>query len=378
MKVCILGPVNTTKYFGGVAIFTESLADAFKDLGYEVTIITDYSEKTSTTKKTPIISVGKKSLRKSFFLKYKLKKAVAELEPNLVISSLEYGLANGVLKKENLHTIHYLHAFPSVRRSLIDAMSVFLGTYIIAKKSDFVIANSGLTSVINSEIFFTSSDSIINVGLGNEFIDYVKKNKKKSSEKSNRILFAGRLVKEKNVDKIIRAFDLYVNSTGDTKTVLDIVGEGPEKESLTMLVNKLRNKQVKFHGKVNPDNIPNYYFQSDLFISLNPHEPYGIVYLEALASGCKIVCPSTGGQLDSLLDYKGDVYFVNVFDLNEISQAIKNAIQSNFTNINIEQVVEKHSYAQTVSQIERFLKQRGILANEDFVNEYKTQFEEIH
>lgn len=356
LKVCIIGPVNTDYYFGGVAIFTESLADSFQDLGYEVMIVTDFSPTKETIKNSPIISVGEKSLRKNPLMHYKLRKKIVEFSPDILISSLEYGFVNSYIKKKvsKCTTIHYLHAFPTIRRNLLDAFFLFLGSKIISRKSDFVIANSGLTSVINSEIFSTNSDCVINVGLGNDFIETLKVSNINRSHDEVHILFAGRLAKEKNVDLIIKGFNDAIKNIQGKQIFLNIVGDGPEKENLEKLVRLLNNQQIIFHGKVDPKIVTDFYMKSKVFISLNPHEPYGIVYLEALAAGCKIICPKTGGQIDTLIHFNDYVSFVNPFDCGEISNAIVASVGEQNLEFDSNKLIGEFSYLEVAKKIELF------------------------
>lgn len=353
MRVCVIGPVYTNYYFGGVATFTESLADGFVKNGHEVLIVTDFSEKSKTIEGTDIVSVFKKEGRKNIHMPNKVAGEVLNFNPDVVISSLEYGLANKIIKnkKSNVKTVHYLHAFPSVKRSKINNFFVNNVTKYICNKSDYVISNSGLTSVINSEIFNIPSNDIINVGLGYDFINKIYDIEQGSYEDSKKhILFVGRLVKEKNVDCIIKAFD-YIK---DKDVVLDIVGDGKEKKILEGMAKGISDNIV-FHGKVSPNEIPSYLKKSDVFVSLNPHEPYGIVYLEAMASNTSIVCPKTGGQMDTLLDYKDRVRFVNPYEMSDIAKKMDEALKLEFEELDREYIENNFSYRKVASEIEQFL-----------------------
>ena len=44
MKIGILGPVTTSKYFGGVAIFDEEIANGFEQNNCQVVLLTDQKE----------------------------------------------------------------------------------------------------------------------------------------------------------------------------------------------------------------------------------------------------------------------------------------------------------------------------------------------
>ena len=54
MKVCILGPVTTNRYWGGVASFDEGLAEAILQKGHDVTVISTLWGETPLKSSVPI------------------------------------------------------------------------------------------------------------------------------------------------------------------------------------------------------------------------------------------------------------------------------------------------------------------------------------
>lgn len=350
MKVCVVGPVYTSNYFGGVSTFVEGLADGFKKNGHEAYIITDYTERAKTIGNVEIISLFKKDSRKNITMPRRLANKILDINPDLIVTSLEYGLVNNIINKKNnnIKTIHYLHAFPSVKRSKINNFFVNKVTKKICDKTNYVISNSTLTSVINSEIFNINSHEIINVGIGYDFLYKINDHGKKLLECNKKnILFAGRLVKEKNVDLLIKSFAKLKR----TDVVLNILGDGNEKENLEKLANSV-SSNIVFHGKVSPIEMPNYFKNADVFVSLNPHEPYGIVYLEALCSNTAIVCPKTGGQMDTLVDYKDRVRFINPYDIDDIASKLDESLNINIDKLTQEHIDENFSYKTIAGKIE--------------------------
>ena len=323
MKIVVTGPVCSDKYFGGVATFTEGLADGFKLGGDEVIILTDYSNKKSTLNGVEILAVSDSMARKKFKTHRDIANKINEIKPDFVISSLEYGLANSKLNKE-IKTIHYLHGFPSLQRGFLKNFLVEKITRYIANRSDYVLANSKLTQRMNSERFKTYAKDVVNVAVGYEFLNMLDKinndaERVLSSDKKH-ILYTGRLVKDKNVDCIIKGFA----KLNEENIVLDIVGDGPLKEELMELSKKL-STNVVFHKKVSQETVVKYYRDSDAFISLNPEEPYGIVFPEALACNTNIVCPNRGGQIDTLINYPNRVELVEPFSDESVANGIRNS-----------------------------------------------------
>jgi len=97
---------------------------------------------------------------------------------------------------------------------------------------------------------------------------------------SNIILTACRLSPEKNLQTLIRAFSMIQ----DEKTYLIIVGDGPERSYLEKLAIILNIKhKIRFAGF--RTDIERFYSITDLFVLPSIYEGFGLVYLEAMASG---------------------------------------------------------------------------------------------
>jgi len=94
------------------------------------------------------------------------------------------------------------------------------------------------------------------------------------------ILTVCRLSFEKNLEMLIKSF----NKISDENVFLIIVGYGAQKEYLEGLVKRLNlSKKVIFTGERN--DIERFYRIADLFILTSIYEGFGLVYLEAMATG---------------------------------------------------------------------------------------------
>lgn len=110
----------------------------------------------------------------------------------------------------------------------------------------------------------------------------------KSGEESD-VIFAGRLVKEKNVDLIIKTVGILKNSVPGIKCV--IIGDGPEKKALIKLSKNLGvSENIVFKGFLEShDEVISHIKSSKVFVLPSTREGFGIVVLEANACGIPVV-----------------------------------------------------------------------------------------
>lgn len=111
---------------------------------------------------------------------------------------------------------------------------------------------------------------------------------KESYAPTGRVLHAGRLGKEKNVDVLVKAFARIVDSQPTAS--LDIAGDGPAREGLEKLVAHLGlQERVHFLGFVDRSSLAHMYRDYDCFATASTIETQGIVLLEAMAAGLPVV-----------------------------------------------------------------------------------------
>lgn len=101
------------------------------------------------------------------------------------------------------------------------------------------------------------------------------------------IVFVGRLIRKKGVDILLEAFR---HVTHNTPCHLAIAGDGPERLRLERQAAELRIRdRVHFLGFCQPRELPRLYCAADLFVLPSRSEPWGVVVMEALASGLPVV-----------------------------------------------------------------------------------------
>jgi len=107
------------------------------------------------------------------------------------------------------------------------------------------------------------------------------------------ILFVGRLIYKKGVDILLEAFARVVQSV---PSQLLIAGDGPERAKLQERATRLGiADRVHFVGFQQPKDLPKFYCAADFFVLPSRTEPWGVVVMEALASGVPVVVSSLVG-----------------------------------------------------------------------------------
>lgn len=130
---------------------------------------------------------------------------------------------------------------------------------------------------------------IIPSGIDTKYIDSVKG----AAKKEARVMYAGRLVPQKNVGMLIRAFANIKNAE------LILVGEGSEKPMLERLASSLNLKNVKFTKPFRRHEDLIRCMKSATVLALpSKRENFGIVPLEAMRCGTAVVSTATDGPKD--------------------------------------------------------------------------------
>lgn len=108
------------------------------------------------------------------------------------------------------------------------------------------------------------------------------------------LLFVGRIGQEKNIEFLIRAFNLVQQKLPDTTLVL--VGGGPQEHELKELVVSLGlQDKVIFTGTLDKKLVINCYLGADLFVFASVTETQGLVIGEAKAAGLPVVAVDAYG-----------------------------------------------------------------------------------
>ena len=206
--------------------------------------------------------------RNSLFGKYKLKKLLKDINPDIVHThgSKTTSIINSIKKGyKHVATIHGIKKNKKVY-----------------EKCDLAI---GVSSKAIEDI---KNNSMI---ISNWWSPELKKNIKKNN---NYALAVGRLEK-------VKGFDILISSWINIKSKLVIVGSGKEKNNLLKIIekNNLSNK-IKIIDEVDRESLISYYEEASVLIVSSRNEGGPRVALEALYLGIPVLSTNVGHMSDIL------------------------------------------------------------------------------
>lgn len=115
-------------------------------------------------------------------------------------------------------------------------------------------------------------------------------------EHSKILLYAGRISPEKNVGLLADTIRLLAKDSENDYRLL-VAGAGPQAKWLRSQADTHAPGKIVLLGHLDKDLLADYYANADVFVHPNPHEPFGIAPLEAMASGAPTLAPNSGGIL---------------------------------------------------------------------------------
>ncbi|PCH98462.1 MAG: hypothetical protein COB85_01480 [Bacteroidetes bacterium] len=308
---------------GGGGVISKHIAEGLCGLGYETTVITTWikgelelenelgwptvvrlkSKRENNYRSNPIEMLSWISAAKKYLSIFLLTNTIDLCFANFALPGGEVALY--VKRRFNIPyvLISHGHDIPWVRP--LDHLIVYHAiTYNRIKKI-----------CLNSEINFMQSNlmkSNIDKFLGPEYhnknvvisngVDVEKfKPKMKSENQTFNIVFVGRLVTQKDPAILLKAVRQLAMRT--LKYELNIYGDGPlRKELQTMCVNYGISDCVKFHGKIEEDEMPEVYENASLLVAPSRSEGMSISILEALATGLYVLTTPVSGNNELIVD----------------------------------------------------------------------------
>ena len=191
---------------------------------------------------------------------------------------------------------------------------------IVLGNADYIICNSINTRRSIAKICSQENISVIYNGVNTDIIPQLFKDKSKIIK----LLFAARLVPQKNVMQLLRA--IHELSGDKLKFEFILVGDGPEMGLVKDYVKKNNlSSHVEIKGKLKRDEVYDLMNYADVFIVPSIFEGFCNAMVEAMLCRCVIVASNiqplpevTGGEQNAI--------FFDLNDSNDLFQTLKNII----------------------------------------------------
>ena len=201
--------------------------------------------------------------RRSFFGKYKLKKLINNIAPDIVHT--HGSKTTSIVKSINKNTYKHIATVHGIKKDIK-----------VYESADFVIG--------------VSENAISHINAKKKVItNWWQPNLKKiESSKKEFALAVGRLEK-------VKGFDLLISSWKNIKSNLVIIGSGQEKESLSKLIEEYDlNNKIKIVDEIKSDELNNYYSKASVLIISSINEGGPRVALEALFLKIPVLSTNVG------------------------------------------------------------------------------------
>lgn len=353
MKIIVNQP-RSSYFVGGAEMISFEHAINFSKLGHDVYFFTILPKS---------IGLEYSSQFKNFYDKYYNKIHIIEINQDENIKYI-YNIKPGEDRcRWNIESIHYnqkLYEYLAKEKKKFDIIfsyynldAVFLPRNLIHKnvlylcgipreQNDFqgsFLSSYDIVLAISKEVkeswgkYYKNEMNIVSTGVDCERFSLKKFDKSKEIT----LLYVGRLISRKNVDKIINSFESLKDKY---KLKLLIVGDGPDRERLERI-----SSNCTFTGIVSDTEI--YYKKADIFISPSEFgEGLQGTILEAMSCGLTVVATDTqinrqmldGGRgflveqtVESVID--GIIKAINA-DRKEIGEKSRKYVSDNYNWMN--------------------------------------------
>lgn len=325
-------------YVSGLVTSELMLKKALEEMGHEVYIVTVNLDKLkfSYDKEEKIIRIPGVptkiyDARLTGFYSVQAFNQIRKWKLDIIHSQTEFGIgtfARIVAKQLNIPLVHTYHTmyedyiyyltkgyFDKPSKKLVEYLTKF---YCDTTVSELIVPSRKIYTMFKVKYNPNIKINIIGTGMDIDRFDvknFKKEDIKKLKSKYNLedkfvIGSVSRIGKEKSLDKLIISFNEILKSVPNATLLL--VGDGPDKEELESLVEKLNIKEnVIFTGKVPIEKVQIYYHLMDIFATFSVTETQGLTVLEALASSKPVLAIKDDSFIDAVLSSENGYLFKN-------------------------------------------------------------------
>lgn len=325
-------------YISGVTEYARLAAEMLVKKGYDVSVLASNHD---NLKPREVINGVKVYRAKVLF---RISKGVVSTEfiglarklsknadiINMHLPMLESGLISLMVDKNKLVTMYQcdVNLPPSIMNKFI--MNVMDISHSICLKRSKYITVTSTDYAEHSRVAAKYKDKLI--GLTAPVKNYKHVSVEKNPDQQV-IGFCGRIVEEKGIDVLIKAFEIIKKKMPGT--VLRIAGDyksvagGSVYPSLMQYIKEHHVKDVNFLGKLKEEEMPVFFSSLDVFVlpSINTLEAYGMVQVEAMECGTPVVSSDLYG-VRTIVQNTGAGLVSKKKDYNDLARCIMEVLKN--------------------------------------------------
>jgi glycogen synthase len=199
----------------------------------------------------------------------------------VTIHATEYGRHQGFVDKHPQSHIHGIERWMANRAERVITCSAYMRAHV----ADIYGLDEARISVVQNGIDPSELEPVANLdALRAEF----------AAPHERLVLLVGRLVYEKGFQLALEALPGLIERLGDVRFI--VAGSGTAEPELRRQAHELGlDSHGTFLGWIGDDVLHSLYRIADLTVVPSIYEPFGLVALEAMASGCPCLVADTGG-----------------------------------------------------------------------------------
>ncbi|HEX4774897.1 MAG TPA: glycosyltransferase family 4 protein [Candidatus Saccharimonadales bacterium] len=266
-------------------------------------------------------------------------------------------LSRQLLQRSNAVNIGTFHAKVSdalMSRAILKIVTPYLNSVLKYLHELTAVSDAGASYVAGM-----TDQPITIIPNGIDLKKYHPSKVKKGGDEPKTILYIGRLERRKGAKHLLQAYGLLTQSNRDMRLL--IVGDGPDREKLELLAEDLQLPNVSFLGFVDEKLKQQLLRETDLFCSPALYgESFGIVLLEAMASGAVSVAGNNGGY-SGLMKGPGAISIVNPTDTEEFARRLQLLLYEpelrHLWKSWARQYIKQYSYPRIVDRYEEFYQE---------------------
>ncbi len=325
-------------FINGVSTSAYNLVQVLKKNGHDVIVVAPRTTAGKLEVKDGVIWVPGIEIKKMYGYRItniynrKIVKLLKEFGVELIHNQTDIGIgqfariSSRELKVPQVYTYHT--AYEDYTYYVVHGIMDRIGKKAMRGYAKTVAKNCTefITPSIKTKEYMRSigSDIYINVvptGIDFSLFDEKNINKERQlefkkahgiKETTKVFLILGRVAKEKSMDYSLRGYAMYLGKHPNSDTKMLVVGDGPQRTELELLVEELHiSDKVDFIGKVPASEVPFYYHLADIYTSASITETQGLTFMEAMASGTIVLARYDTNLADTITDGLNGFFFTD-------------------------------------------------------------------